>query len=737
MDAGLLSDPGPQQPVSLDGGVGITLGSNGQVQVDDDDGSLSRPESSDITPSDDNRVPTTANGLLETNPITQFSSELFTSFPEAPSTDVQPSLTSEAVGSASPESTPIPSLLDSNSSPSIVSTELPSITPSAISQSSSPTPPEYPSSTQTLSWTSWTTSQSLSVSPSSISPSTALSSQSSTVTSMVGVSTSTESGLPTVVSSLSSYSTSQSSSQSVSASSTENQYIPSKTILAAPTPADFNVHSPTFYVGVSIGAIISVGLIAAFVAWWIRLLSRRRRRARTVVPWGKSGYGDGGGLEAGYSSNSSIDVNTAAFGALNLGSREDLAHVQTWSPGGDRDVGEPRRAEGYFNGPFYGLSDQRIPRRDYHVDFLNNYPTKRPGSTQIRHLPSHLVADDVVARHQRGALYRDLNNHPKRAREAFFSGNVHGHDGLEGEGQSPHMPRSMAERLRNLGKSTSEPHGGEPGPLPSPEGPRLGNEELEAWGHSFRTNLVNAFNAVAANLGAGAPRMNEDDKLSAPPRRSTRRSVRSLYPEKGQMDEKKLARNGSILTTSSKPWTLEETADGMGIVHLHIRELEVTNPDVRPPMPFQTLSFGDGDKFSAYSDLDKGHHDPVQTGKTRVPLVASSKPQQAFIRLNTSSARQKTTDTVNGDTMSRRSSVYSTMSARSGAFGLCHPPRFGTGNRLKADAINEEDTVVIQPDTISRLSSSNSSILPGEGARSSVDEIASRALKMRQNGRKS
>ena len=99
------------------------------------------------------------------------------------------------------------------------------------------------------------------------------------------------------------------------------------------------------------------------------------------------------------------------------------------------------------------------------------------------------------------------------------------------------------------------------------------------------------------------------------------------------MDEKKISRSGSILTTASKPWTLEETADGVGIVHLHIGELEVTNPDVRPHMPLQTLSFGDGDSFSTCDDLGSGHH-PVRTGETRVPLVASSKPQQAFIQPN-------------------------------------------------------------------------------------------------------
>ncbi len=235
---------------------------------------------------------------------------------------------------------------------------------------------------------------------------------------------------------------------------------PSKTILAAPATADFNVHSPTFYVGVSIGAIISVGLIAAFVALVDTSSVQKRRRARTVVPWGRSGYGDGGGLEAGLQFKTvSIDVNTAGIWCSQSRKSGDLAHVQTWSPGGDRDVGEPRRAKVISvvlsTACLISVSLDGIITSTS----LNNYPTKRPGSTQIRHLPSHLVADDVVARHQRG-MYCD----PRGSRDAFFSGNDHGPRRVGRRREVPALGSLHAERLRNLGKSTSNLVVGNRGP---------------------------------------------------------------------------------------------------------------------------------------------------------------------------------------------------------------------------------------------------------------------------------
>ncbi len=132
------------------------------------------------------------------------------------------------------------------------------------------------------------------------------------------------------------------------------------------------------------------------------------------------------------------------------------------------------------------------------------------------------------------------------------------------------------------------------------------------------------------------------------------------------------------------------------------------------------LSFGDGDSFSAYDDLVKAAmilYELVKPGSHWLHLPNLNKLSSDLI-LHLQDKRRQTLSTAIR-CLESVASIQRRLRA-SGAFGPCHP-RFETSNRLKADAINEEDIVVIQPDTISRLSSSNSSILPGEGARFSVD----------------
>ena len=88
---------------------------------------------------------------------------------------------------------------------------------------------------------------------------------------------------------------------------------------------------------------------------------------------------------------------------MHLGSREDLADVQAWSPRGDRDVGdsEPRRAESGKNGsshilqnhpcmPEYCLfSDNSI--RSF-ASFFEGYSTASLlPHDNLHQLPSHLI----------------------------------------------------------------------------------------------------------------------------------------------------------------------------------------------------------------------------------------------------------------------------------------------------------------------------------------------------------
>lgn len=757
MEAILPSDSGHQQPVNLDGDTGITLGSDGQIQVDDNDGDWSHPEGPVINPLDGNQgsdtliypVETVLNSQTLPEPVPTISSNIVE--PSATSSiDFTPTET-QTEASPIPSSVQLPSESMLPQMSSIASPLFASAVTSFVASSSLLTPESATMSTS-MPWPSWSTSQSFSYS--SMAPTSTILSSNRSISSTIIISSGVSGRLPSSgtesaisqISSAASISTSKTSSLPISSSITTAAQIPTRAVVPPSTPTDFNVHTPTFYAGITVGTIISVGLIAALVAWWVRLRSRRRRNARLMVPWGRPGNMDDGGLEAGIGA---FDTDNAARAAMNLGSREDLAHVQAWSPRGDRDVGEPKRAEGYFNGPFYGLTDYHNPRSDYYPFFSNGIPqsTAKHDGVAKRHLPAHLVADEIAARTPPAEFARDErysriaypeNTYASEYDRAhqFRSGTVSSppshHErnaGRPWDDNPCHSsePRSMAKRLRNLGKATAEPPGAESGPSPSSEGPRPANAEMEEWGHSLKASLVSAFNAVAANLGTGAPHLKEDDKLTAPPsRRSTRKSIKDAKWERDTSGEK-VGRKGSISSASSKPWTLEETAEGAGVVHIRLPGLEDSEPPAsRPYMQRQALSFSRGGDCSERLGTI---HDAVKSDECQIPPVAFSKHQQSFVRRDTYFSKRDPAKF----TPSRSRSIYSTISARSSGF-----PRDGSKrSRLRCvtdtaewrthDA-KDEDSVVIRPDTISRLPSADSSIMP---TRSSADEFASRALQTR------
>lgn len=527
---------------------------------------------------------------------------------------------------------------------------------------------------------------------------------------------------------------------SISVSSTISQQPSSETVIAPPIPANLNVHPATFYVGICLGTLVAIALVTALIAWWIRRRTRRRRRrAQTIVPWGHSDDYDDRGLESGRNA-SEMDDDTLA--ALNLGSREDLAHIQAWSSHRDRDVGEPKHAPTYSNALLYDSNHYGHPRRTLYADQGYGYPNTEYGFNPApRHLPSHLIPDDISARaHQREDSLYARNNFSSRMNRAYGDPR---HTALwqQESLQEGSLPRSMADRLRNIGKHSADD---DPERLPSPTGPTLGKEEFEQWSTSLKSSLVNAFNAVASNLGGTAPRLKDEDGLTAPPKRSIRRrKITASNKEKG--DGSGISRRGSVATTASKPWTLEEIANGAGVVHLHLPEFDKHElASQRPPMRRPTLSFGDGESISTDDDAKAGSHIP-QSRDPQIALFASSKPKRAFIRPETYFARQKSTETVNAKTVSRGSSIYSTQSAHSGAL----PRRRASGrspvplpkSKLPSRGHwdhEELESVVIAPDTISRLSSTDSSLLmlsvEGSllGPRSQVDAAASRALRERQ-----
>jgi hypothetical protein len=533
-------------------------------------------------------------------------------------------------------------------------------------------------------------------------------------------------------------------------SSTSSSHAPSETFFAPPVntnAANLNVHDPPFYVGVVLGTIAGIALLAALVAWLIRCKAKRRRAARTVVPWARSDADDGR-LEAGHG-----DVDRLAIGVMHLGSREDLAHVQTWSPRGDRDVGEPRRSESYLNGSTYSLHNHSIPGHTLFSDESlgalsgfegNDGPGLRPNCT-LRQLPSHLIDESFAARarsEEEALKYAQYYGRPMPERTVngrfptCLGGSPPQGLGQEGYIFGSHWDqgspkRSMVERLRNLGKP-SEPSLEDIGPLPTPGAPlRDGKDEVEPWASTFKTSLVNAFNSVAANLSRAPHIELGDDNLTALPRRATRKSVRNAFCNEKTDSGKGIFRYGSTSTVESKPWTLEERPDGSGLVHLHVSGNEIPR---RPTMPPPNLSFGDGE--SIYDDHGSDFH-RMRSGESQIPLIASSKPPPAFIRPEAHFSRGLH-ENFNETPASRESSMHSTFPSR--RRNLLHArPRTPAGiNRFSSLSTRNQrrecmDSVVIEPDSISKLPSTDSN-RGSEYSSATLDAAVVQALKDRRKG---
>ncbi|KAF8800388.1 hypothetical protein BYT27DRAFT_7342513 [Phlegmacium glaucopus] len=563
------------------------------------------------------------------------------------------------------------------------------------------------------------------------------------------------------------------SSSPVITSSTTNDTAPAvNTATTSPIsvkPVSLNAHNPSLYIGIVLGTLAAIACLCALIAWLIRLRShaRRRRAAESLkLPWAKSDDSDTWGLESGHGLGS--DANIAAIGAMNLGSREDLANVQAWSPRGDRDVGEPRRAESSMKGSTYSLQNHPIPEHClFSDDSVRAFTSSEGYSTtsllphhNLRQLPSHLIDQELAARVSLEHASLRSNDNIDRT---DFSARTNGGCGtpretmnnprflsLRGDGlnvpwhqNSERSPRSMVERLRNHGKPLpTEPPWEQILPRQNSGEIDKKSGEAEPWSTSFRNSLVSAFNAVAANLplAARAPHMNDDGFTAVPPKRTVRKSVRDTFWDDDVLKAKEVSRETSVSTVTSTAWTLEETREGAGVVRLFIPGLQGCGDETaiqRPHLSGPTLSFSDGDDV-----ISDGYDSSKRlVERPQVPLIASEKPPPAVMRPDPYHRRRSTRKTVN-PSFSRAGSVYSTASMHVGtpaknlAFQI--PP---IASRIPLPSANPYyddtlDSIVIEPSQISRLSSTDSSVTSTiDGSNSVVKEdlnVASQALNNRR-----
>lgn len=550
------------------------------------------------------------------------------------------------------------------------------------------------------------------VQPSSISTSVMLSmSTSMSVSTVLATSTSApEDAIEDSSSSSASLETSAAAIAISASGTSEPSQTPSSSVI--PTSSSSG-HNPPFYVGIVLGTIVVVALLAALIAWGIRLRTHSRRRSENSldVPWAKPGNNDGvleEGRHLAFSGSRNLTVNTSA---MDISSQDAMAHAHTWEPRGDRDVGEPKRSESFLNMP---ISPSRQPTPTYdpfsehshypHLADSAAYPLPAYNSPYMttRGAPSHLTGSDFDARGSvdyhgststlgplqvANLMPGDASAFSSRAPTALGMNAVSGEYGtprediagsrprflgLEGEGLQVPWSSAPSSRpnLRNFGSRRSWLRGSgnwEPLPMPGESVQEREAAERDGWAMSLKSNLMSAFNAVAANVPSG-PTMRDTQEgylTPTPARQAADRSAQRQSKEWNNFSGNALAREG---TTSSNAWTLEDNGDGAGTVHF--RGLEGYGGGdhaFSPQVGGSSLTLQDVDRSDIGTDIYR-----PSTQDSQTPLIVTKKPKTAFLRPDIysrlSNYGRSARPAADTGSISRASSVYSTASGTSSAY---------------------------------------------------------------------
>ena len=353
--------------------------------------------------------------------------------------------------------------------------------------------------------------------------------------------------------------------------STSNQATPTSTLAAAASNST-NPHGASFWAGIALLCIAGVATIITLFVWWLRVRKRTHRRPwESRWPWRRRAE----------------NYNFPEDAISSSGPSESW-----WQPHGDRDVGEPRRSTSRLLSPSRETLTSTSPR-DLQLPALaavspfthGPYPTVRPLPLELRlsdtsvpglmqdvggslHV-ANLVAGDILTsgdESSRPPTALDDVGTPRESsamfRPRYLSLNGSGLDvpwvqtlPAEQEPRPEIGPRregvltDPTTRVNNnrwkerLERSSATPAD----PRDLPQG------TIEGWRDSLRNNISSAFgvftSAVPAPVRTGV--ITYDWQQTAPT---------TTIPAVGRVP--------SIVSTTSKPWTLEETRDGAGVVHI-------------------------------------------------------------------------------------------------------------------------------------------------------------------------
>lgn len=360
-------------------------------------------------------------------------------------------------------------------------------------------------------------------------------------------------------------------------------------------PSNYLLHSPPYYVAIVLGTVAGVAFLASLTAWAIRRQAHERHRrladSAAKLPWVSSGDEHDNDNDGLGSNSVASDVENAMhttpteMGIMNLGSREDMAYVQSWEPRGDRDVGEPKRSELYEDD-----SKWRPPFINQQIPSYADGPS-RADRASLGSIDPHFQAETLG----QGSALLITNQVP-----GDISASSSQETGLpcsEPNSMSPlpevGTPRELVPMPRFLGldgRGLSIPWQEKDLSIIKPKSRIMSAEhirrtwerqasnepEREGWANSIKSNLVNVFNVVTAQLPITAAKDGKEDPGSnftpARPKRSSKRAMqtRSSHSEDEAKPASILSRGCSMKASSSDPWSLVKTGSNIGVVNFHL-----------------------------------------------------------------------------------------------------------------------------------------------------------------------
>jgi hypothetical protein len=421
--------------------------------------------------------------------------------------------------------------------------------------------------------------------------------------------------------------------------STSNQATPSSTFAAAVNSSTTSTHGASFWAGIALVCIAGVATIITLFVWWLRVRKRiHRRHWESRWPWRRR----------------ADSYNFPEDAISSSGPSESW-----WQPLGDRDVGEPRRSTSRLVSTpretvtSTGLRELQLPALAAVSPFTHGpYPTVRPLPLELRlsdtsvpglmqdvggslHV-ANLVAGDILTsgdESSRPPTALDDVGTPRESSAMFkpryLSLNGSGLDvpwvqmpsaeqdprpeigpNREGVLMDRSAPPSNNRWKERLERSSVRPA--------ESQDTRQGT--IDGWRDSLRNNIVGAFGAFTSTVPAPArARLSEYD---------WQQTATTTTPAVG--------RAPSTASATSKAWTLEETRDGAGIVHIR------GAPD--PAMPSSSSSNGGRALPPTPSSLRS-----VPPSGPLIPPVLPHLPSMPQVpRTNTSASRSTSTKRVHG-----------------------------------------------------------------------------------------